>query len=172
MQSTFVRTNRMTLPPPTADFSWHDGFLLGYTPMDETHEEFVCLVGAMKAAPDVALGPLLDQFARHAKEHFETEDAWMVQTQFPARDCHIAEHAAVRNSVETVRKRLADGDLAEGDLAEARRLVAHLESWFPGHADYLDSALAHWMCKLRWGGKPIVMRRNVVAPRVVVDPDQ
>ena len=36
-----------------------------------------------------------------------------------------------------------------------------LEAWFPGHADYLDSALSHWMCKLRWGGKPVVIRRNI-----------
>ena len=40
----------------------------------------------------------------------------------------------------------------------------HLLAWFPGHADYLDSALAHWMCKQRLGGKPVVLRRGVAHP--------
>ncbi|KWT98735.1 hypothetical protein APY03_0047 [Variovorax sp. WDL1] len=27
------------------------------------------------------------------------------------------------------------------------------------HADYLDSALAAWMCKQQFGGKPVVLHR-------------
>jgi len=29
---------------------WSDSYLLGYIPMDETHEEFVALVNAMREA--------------------------------------------------------------------------------------------------------------------------
>ncbi|MEG1733679.1 MAG: hypothetical protein RR283_01480, partial [Comamonas sp.] len=39
-------------------------------------------------------------------------------------------------------------------------LGRQLFSWFPGHADYLDSALAAWMTKKTMGGKPVVLRRN------------
>jgi hypothetical protein len=31
----------------------------------------------------------------------------------------------------------------------------------PGHADYLDSALAAWMSKQIDGGKPVVLRRKL-----------
>jgi hypothetical protein len=39
--------------------------------------------------------------------------------------------------------------------------AGYLFEWFPGHADYLDSALAAWMTKRRFGGKPVVLRRSV-----------
>jgi hemerythrin len=143
--------------PDHNDFSWNDSFLLGYPPMDAVHEEFVELVNAMKAAPDAELASWLDRFVEHAQAHFGAEDGWMNETDFPARECHIGEHAAVMASVNEVRRLLAEG----GDCEPARRLVTHLEAWFPGHADYLDSALSHWMCKLRWGGKPVVIRRNL-----------
>ena len=149
----------MTSQTTATDFSWNDSFLLGYPPMDAVHEEFVELVGAIKTADDAQLPALLDRFAVHAREHFEAEDAWMEQTDFPARECHVGEHAAVLGSVLAVQQLLKE----KQDYAEARRLVTHLEAWFPGHADYLDAALSHWMCKLRWGGKPVVVRRKLPA---------
>jgi hemerythrin len=60
-------------------------------------------------------------------------------------------------SVREVRALIAAG----GDPATARGLAAALQDWFPGHADYLDSALAQWMVKKQTGGIPIVLRRNL-----------
>ena len=137
---------------------WTDTFLLGFGPMDDTHEEFVEIVGAMQRAPDEELAGLLEAFAAHAKAHFDTENRWMLETDFPARECHMNEHAAVMHSVQQVRERVA-----QGDFALVRRLADQLASWFPGHADYLDSALSHWMCKRRLGGKPVVLRRHLRA---------
>ena len=144
-----------------ATFAWHDGFVLGHAPMDMAHEEFVALVGAMKLAPDKALAGLVDAFAVHAKAHFGAEDAWMAESGFPGRACHVDEHAAVLRSVDGVRRRVA-----QGDLAVARRLADELQAWFPAHADHLDSALAHWLCKLRLGGKPVVVRRRIDSPAI------
>ncbi len=140
---------------------WHDGYLLGYQPMDHVHEEFVELVGQLQQAADAELPALLESFVAHAESHFGEEDRWMRETDFPARECHINEHAAVMKSVMEVRELLA-----KGNHAVVRDLAAELAGWFPGHADYLDSALSHWMCKRRLGGKPIVLRRGVESGRV------
>jgi hypothetical protein len=43
----------------------------------------------------------------------------------------------------------------EGRLAQA------LADWFPGHADYLDSALVQWMVKKHLGAIPVVVRMNL-----------
>src|SRR5690606_37335684 len=107
-------------------------------------------------APDAEVEARLEELAAHAKDHFGTEDAWMTETEFPARECHMNEHAAVLNSVEQVQQRVAEGDF---DLA--RDLARELAKWFPGHTDYLDSALSHWMCKRSLGGKPVVFRRDI-----------
>ena len=140
-----------------SSFTWNDTYLLGYAPIDDEHRQFVETVHAMQTASDEEFAARLDVFAEHAKQHFELENTLMVETEFPARDCHIDEHTAVMRSVEQVREVVANGDFAEG-----RRLAAELENWFPGHADYLDSALAQWMCKRLLGGKPVVVRRNIL----------
>ena len=135
---------------------WHDGLLLGYAPMDGVHEEFVACVCAIQQASDAQLPDALQALADHAVRHFSEEDRWMEESAFPARECHINEHEAVLTSVRQVRA-LAQA----GETGECRRLADELAKWFPGHADYLDSALAHWMCKRSHGGKPVVIRRNL-----------
>lgn len=146
------------LPSPTT--GWHDGLLLGHGPMDRVHEEFVGLIDALERASSLGSGleTALDALAAHARDHFNTENAWMVDSDFPARVCHIAEHDAVLRSIEGVHRRIAHGEHA---LAQA--LARELAAWFPAHCDYLDAALAHWMCKRRLGGKPVVMRRRLHA---------
>ena len=143
-------------PESTDTLTWSDAFLLGHGPMDAIHEEFVDIVGRLQRADNAALPALMDELARHLQAHFEMEDKWMVETDFPPRGCHMDEHAAVLASVAEVR-----AEMDQGDPAICRDLVEHLAAWFPGHADHLDSALAHWMSKLRFGGKPVVLRRDL-----------
>jgi hemerythrin-like metal-binding protein len=137
---------------------WSDAFLLGYGPMDRTHQEFVECVQALQSATEAEMLERLQAFAAHAEQHFGEEDQWMRETEFPARECHIDEHAAVLVSVREVM-----AEVEQGRTANVQRLAAELVRWFPGHADYLDSALAHWMCKQRLGGKPVIIRRNAAS---------
>jgi hemerythrin-like metal-binding protein len=141
---------------PEPALGWSDAFVLGHEPMDATHREFVALVRAMQTGPEAALAGLLADFEAHARRHFEEEDRWMLETGFPPRECHMDEHAAVLRSVVEVRE-----VVARGELAQVRRLADALADWFPRHADWLDSALAHWLCKRAYGGKPVVLRRDL-----------
>lgn len=61
----------------------------------------------------------------------------MLQSAFPAADCHRDEHAAVLATVRTARRKLA-----EGNATLCRRVVSELIHWFLAHVDQLDSALA------------------------------
>jgi hemerythrin len=140
----------------TTPFTWTDAFLLGYGPMDNVHREFVDLVNALLSCPDDEMLQHLQAFARHAESHFGDELKWMQESDFPPMQCHADEHAAVLKSVGEVLP-LVEG----GNIEIARRLAAELARWFPGHADYMDSALAHWLVKERFGGKPIVLKRGV-----------
>lgn len=146
-------------PTPKADTSvlWSDSRLLGYQPMDLVHEEFYDVALGLIGCTDETAAAALKAFAEHAQSHFDQEDEWMLSTGFPPRDCHIDEHAAVLKSVHEVSEMLAQGR-AGAPLVQS--LGRQLFSWFPGHADYLDSALAAWMTKKTMGGKPVVLRRN------------
>jgi hemerythrin len=140
----------------TPEFVWTDRFLLGHAPMDDVHREFVELVSALLTCPDAEMLERLHAFARHAESHFGDELKWMESTAFPAMECHADEHAAVLKSVGEVLELVK-----EGNVEIARRLAEELARWFPGHADYMDSALAHWLVKQRFGGKPIVLKRGL-----------
>lgn len=141
-----------------ASFVWSDARVLGFGPMDHTHEEFFRVTFDLLTCPFAGAADALRAFEDHAVEHFEQEDEWMRESLFPARDCHIEEHAAVLVSVRQVREGFAAGTLG---LETVHDLAMELFSWFPGHADYLDSALAAWMTKRALGGKPVVLRRSL-----------
>ena len=135
--------------------TWQDDLRLGWAPLDAIHDEFLELLNALRTASDETMAEALAAVHRHSREHFASEERWMEETDFPARDCHVDEHAAVLASMEGVTRRVAGGPFEAG-----RRLADALGDWFPGHAEYLDSALAHWMCKKRLGGQPVVLRRS------------
>ena len=136
-------------------FDWEDRYLLGYAPMDDTHREFVDLVNALLTVDDDDLPAALEAFAVHAEAHFAQENGWMVAEDFPARDCHIDEHDKVLASVNELREQVATG---EREIV--RELALALKDWFPGHADYMDSALSTWMVKRAHAGKPLIFRRD------------
>jgi hemerythrin len=139
-----------------AAITWNDGFLLGFAAMDDTHREFVDCVAALERACDADLAARLADFARHAVAHFDQEQQWIDSTAFPAAQCHADEHAAVLRSVREVQELLHQG----ADSRVARDLAQALVDWFPGHADYMDAALSHWMSKRAHGGAPVVLRRG------------
>jgi hemerythrin len=128
---------------------------LGYTPMDSLHAEFDELLQRCRAPGEKDWLALLTEIDAHLREHFAAEDGWMQETDFPPRDCHIDEHAAVLKSSGEVLA-LA----RQGDFSHAEPFTGELFRWFPGHADYLDSALAAWMCKRQFGGRPVVLHRR------------
>jgi hemerythrin len=139
----------------TVAFEWDDRYLLGHRAIDETHREFVELVDAMLTVGDADFAAALDAFARHAERHFEDENRLMDQHDFPARGCHVDEHEKVLASVRAVQAMVAAGDIEIG-----RELGRALMDWFPGHADYMDSALATWLVKKATKGAPLVLRRT------------
>ncbi len=140
-------------------FVWTDAYALGYPQMDDTHHEFVETVNAMLVASDDEFPQALDAFADHAERHFKQEADWMNGTNFPAADCHIDEHDAVMKSVRDVQALVKSDNPKRFEIG--RSLAQELVRWFPGHADYLDSALSQWLSKKAHGGAPIVIRRNV-----------
>ena len=137
---------------------WSDAMLLGHAPMDDAHQEFVRVVKALAAANVVTALGCLQAVEEHLLAHFETEREWMERTQYPSMDCHTDEHQKVIDSVQRVNALAKAGQVVLRDL---RRLAAALADWFPKHATYLDSALSAWINKRRYGGAPVIFRRDI-----------
>ncbi|QDF96083.1 cation-binding hemerythrin HHE [Azoarcus sp. DD4] len=114
---------------------WTDQFELGLGRMDDTHREFVELYNVLAAATGETFIERLDAFIAHTEAHFDQENRWMEQVNFPG--CHRAEHDRVLTVMRDVRQRAARGDLFLG-----RRLVEELPPWFDNHVGGMDAALA------------------------------
>lgn len=141
-----------------SSFVWSDARLLGYKPMDDTHQEFYEAAFRLLTCDTDNAQAALAEFEAHAVSHFGQEEEWMRATAFPPADCHVEEHAAVLKSMREVGAALTEGR-ASVDLVH--HFAIYLFQWFPGHADYLDSALAAWMSTRTYGGKPVVLRRTL-----------
>ena len=137
-----------------ATFEWDDRYLVGLARVDDTHREFARLVDAMLCADETTADGAMTAFAAHLEDHFAVEEGLMERYRFPARDCHVDEHNRVRESVRE------GAELVKGGRADlCRDLAQALADWFPGHSDYMDSALVIWVTKKTANGAPVVLRR-------------
>ena len=145
----------------TVTLDWDDRYLVGLRSIDESHHEFTAAVSVLLRAGDDTVGASLDALAQHLEEHFGNEERLMEKFDFPPRECHADEHHNVLASVREVQTLVAAGEFEMGrDIARA------LANWFPGHCDYMDSALAAWIVKKTTNGAPVVVRRASKSARV------
>ena len=129
---------------------WSDKFVLGVDRMDDTHREFVAQLNALHEASDEAFLPLLDKFIEHTVAHFEQEQRWMQELNFPPIHCHLNEHDGVLNIVRDVRRMVAEG---KGELG--RVLTRELAPWFENHASGMDAVLAFFLRCTQAGVDPV-----------------
>lgn len=141
---------------PAAAMQWKDDFLLGYGPVDHYHQEFVEVMHQLQTADAAQWDGLFETLRVHLHAHFESENKMMLDTDFPPRDCHIKEHAAVMQSLVDVQ-----AQMAQGDHSQCQPLIQALADWFPAHTQHLDSALVHWVAKHQLGGKPVIIKRGL-----------
>jgi hemerythrin-like metal-binding protein len=128
---------------------WSDALALQQPLMDDTHREFVSLLGEVEAAvrqptPDAAtaaVGDSLARFVAHTEAHFAQEDTWMATIGFAPTNCHATQHAQVLQLLREVQRRVQ----ADGNLALVGQLVPALAEWFVPHAQNMDGGLAEVM---------------------------
>ena len=132
-------------PTQAADYSlnWSDALITGDARMDETHEEFVDMLNAIRALPhDQQLEPYR-QFYEHTVEHFAQEERWMLATGFSADNCHASHHATILETMRAVEEHYLKGDT---EIIE--RMMDAMAEWFPGHANSMDRGLSQHLAEV------------------------
>ncbi len=128
-----------------ADITWNERLALQHPRMDQTHREFVALLGALQHSAEAdAPAEVLrccDGLIAHTEAHFAQEERWMAALGFAPANCHAGNHANVLGVLAMVRGKLAD----EGDVGTVRLLLPELMAWFEQHAGSMDAALAMTM---------------------------
>lgn len=121
--------------------TWTDALAVGHAQIDQTHREFVELLGELDEALAAPAGPVaecLAAFAEHTQAHFAQEEAWMLELGYEADTCHFFQHKQVLQVVQAVQQRW----LEQADRAIVALLVKELGPWFEAHAANLDAPLA------------------------------
>lgn len=136
--------------------NWDDRLLVGVEPMDQTHREFVELLGELGRAAQAGSDADADAFAalerliEHTVLHFRQEEEWMVDSGW-GPPCHAGEHHQVLEIIRTVRTRALAG---EWKLVGV--LVNELGPWFEHHASTMDSALVAHMANVGYQPQALV----------------
>lgn len=144
-----------------AALTWTDELALRQPRMDQTHREFVDLLGELEGALEVAtveIGRRLDAFLAHTAEHFAQEERWMSQMGFAPENCHSRHHAGVLGVLREVKRRLAE----DNDVAIVRQLVPEMAQWFRMHAQSMDAALAQTMSEVGYDPETGTYQRPLV----------
>ncbi|MBP7661847.1 MAG: hemerythrin domain-containing protein, partial [Burkholderiaceae bacterium] len=89
--------------------NWDDRLLVGVEPMDQTHREFVELLGELARAAEADTISALDRLIEHTVLHFRQEEEWMVDSGW-GPPCHAGEHHQVLEIIRTVRTRALAGE--------------------------------------------------------------
>ncbi len=116
---------------------WSAALAMDLPFMDDTHHEFVDLLGAVEEAEESQLLSTWRALVEHTVLHFGDEDRWMVDTHFASSNCHSVQHRVV---LQVLREGVALGEA--GDLKPIRQMAHELAAWFPQHAQSMDAALA------------------------------
>jgi hemerythrin-like metal-binding protein len=116
---------------------WSAALAMDLPFMDDTHHEFVDLLGAVEEAEESQLLSTWRALVEHTEVHFGDEDRWMVDTHFASSNCHSVQHKVV---LQVLREGVALGEA--GDLKPIRQMAHELAAWFPQHAQSMDAALA------------------------------
>ncbi|MFM8609932.1 MAG: hemerythrin domain-containing protein [Burkholderiaceae bacterium] len=117
--------------------AWDDALSLNLPALDDTHREFVALLGRAVQAADADLLPVWDEAVAHTRQHFEMENRGFEATRFPPGGCHLREHTEI---LAVMQEGLRRG--RHGDLALVRQLASELGTWFEQHAQGMDAAFA------------------------------
>ena len=130
----------MNLTEPSTHSStlaWSEALCLDMPMMDDTHQEFVELLGMVVESTDATLMPAWSALIAHTQTHFDQEDRWMQATGFASDYCHTSQHLVILQVMREGEKR---GEA--GELAVVRQMAHELGLWFPQHAQSMDAALA------------------------------
>ncbi len=125
-----------------AYITWNDDFTLGIKQFDEHHKHLIVLINETtrsieKGAPEHEINVVLNSLVDYAWYHFNAEEKWMKEQDYPERENHEKVHQAFSATIIDMQQRLADGN-----STVAAELSIYLNFWLIDHIVICDSKYA------------------------------
>ena len=129
--------------------TWDDSFSVGFELIDDQHKELVNMVNGLfescdkgAAAADKAFLQTIKKAADYTRDHFSTEDKYMVLASFPNISEHRKQHDEFFATVLKAMKEFESGKTAPHELAQ------FLKSWLLNHIAVSDKQYAPFLAKM------------------------
>ncbi len=117
---------------------WNDKYSLNISLIDEQHKKLFEIINKAiiaeknsKVANDV-LG-ILDEMTEYALKHFETEERYMKEFNFPEYQAHRNEHIDFTNNSIDYKNRVVSGD-----FQIINEILEYLKQWLVNHIQVTD----------------------------------
>lgn len=136
---TFFRTQQTPRPNDKSYIQWLESFSVGDEVIDTDHKRFVGLVNEIKDTLDAGadravVTALLGTFVRHARDHFEREEALLKRLGYPKYAQHKNEHGELNDSIFSLYEQMEAGAESFG----RDELLALIKEWIIHHILFVD----------------------------------
>ncbi|WP_320006516.1 bacteriohemerythrin [Maridesulfovibrio sp.] len=124
---------------------WNDGLNLGIKKIDEQHKELVGIINGVLEAfesgeTDTAIDKLLKQLKEYTVHHFNAEEKYMEEIEYPWLSEHKRMHASLKQSVKSLQA--ARFHMEKVSVKDVKVL---LSSWLIEHILRVDYKILKFM---------------------------
>ena len=126
--------------------SWTERLRVGVEAIDEQHQELFRraerLVHALEAGDRAGVEPVLRYLSDYAVSHFECEERWMEEAEYPGLESHRDAH---RRFKDEFRELTREYQRAGPTPATAVAIHDWLAGWLVQHIGSVDVEMGRWM---------------------------
>ena len=125
---------------------WTSSLQVGVEEIDEQHRELfrraARLVNALKVGDRTEVEPLMRYLSDYVVSHFECEERWMAETEYPGLETHRDTHRRFRDDLREMMREYQ----RKGPTALVALTVSNwLGDWLRTHIGGPDVELARWL---------------------------
>jgi hemerythrin len=119
-------------------FEWKDQYSVGIKEFDLQHKKIIQLLNELYEAmrdrkPKEVLGKIINNMTTYAAMHFQTEEKYMKQYNYPSLETHHKEHEDFVIKVNDFKEKFQ-----QGSLMLSLDILNFLKSWLKDHIMGVD----------------------------------
>lgn len=124
---------------------WNDSYSVGIAELDEQHKKLFRIINTMFEADDLSVNSqtvtdLLTEMVEYASAHFDAEEKYMSEHEYPDLANHIRAHETFRKKVDELRSaRMAENKDMPSDM------IRFLYEWLVNHIMFGDKKYAPYI---------------------------
>ena len=133
---------------PKWNLEWNDGMSVGIPEIDEDHKRFISLIDELNLSiaermKATEIKRRLQHVIEDANQHFEQEEKFFRERQYPNAEIHARSHNNVRNTLKKIQESFMpyglEAEWLDAALVIKQILISHILTEDMQYANYFKS---------------------------------